>query len=305
MKLPVNSVPISGLMKSYRYPQQHIDSYSKLCCLSLFDGLEELDEKNIQTGCWESASPTPLDLRDKDGEPLGIKIAAVRRHDDSESLKSTSSQQHITVQHSQSYFSHHAFRHCSDHSPPLGSCRTGVAQPETNTLRLSRVQDGVGRRRRPSSKLLPYSAERKSLGTWPLAAGARLTGNLTQEVNDCGEATECSVGHEVSKSYTVGWSGGVSGFDFFSGGFEVQESWATGDTYTCTGKTGETVCVWYIVAHTAYTVDSWTEYPGCPTGQPIEKERAVIKAPNKDNAGGKYDCRIGAECRTQGDNYWA
>ncbi|KAK0738138.1 hypothetical protein B0T18DRAFT_394482 [Schizothecium vesticola] len=111
------------------------------------------------------------------------------------------------------------------------------------------------------------------------------------ENNDCGEATECSVGHEVSKSYTVGWFGGVSGFNFFSGGFEVQESYTTGKTYTCTGKTGEIV---------------WIEYPGCPTGQPIEKKWAVIKAPNKDNAGGNYDCRIGPEnCRTQSDNYWA
>lgn len=137
------------------------------------------------------------------------------------------------------------------------------------------------------------------------ANGARLTRSPTQEANYCGQATECSVGHEVSKSYTVGWSGGVSGFDFFSGGFEVQETWATGDTYTCTGKTGDTVCVWYIVAHTAYTVDSWIEYPGCPTGQPIEKERAVIKAPNKNNAGGNYDCRIGDECKAQGEARWA
>lgn len=128
---------------------------------------------------------------------------------------------------------------------------------------------------------------------------------LTQVPHVCNGAEECSIGHEVSQSYTVAWSGGVSGFDFFSGGFEVSESYTTGNTYTCTAKTGQTVCIWYIVAHTAYTVDSWTEYPGCPTGQPIEKERAVIKAPNKNNAGGNYDCRIDDECRTQGDNYWA
>ncbi|KAK1830957.1 hypothetical protein QBC39DRAFT_372271 [Podospora conica] len=121
----------------------------------------------------------------------------------------------------------------------------------------------------------------------------------------CNQSHECTVGHERSESVTVGWSGGVSGFDFFSGSFEVQETFTTGDTYECGGQKDEVVCIWYIIAHTAYTVDSWIEYPGCPTGQPENKERAVIKAPNKDNEGGGLSCRIGPEeCRVQGDNYW-
>lgn len=68
------------------------------------------------------------------------------------------------------------------------------------------------------------------------------------------------------------------------------------------GEKGETACVWYNVAYTAYTVRNGKYSPGVgswtPHGDPF-----VIWSPNANNKGGGFYCVIGA-CRSQGDGYW-
>ncbi|KAJ4296491.1 hypothetical protein N0V90_006536 [Kalmusia sp. IMI 367209] len=104
------------------------------------------------------------------------------------------------------------------------------------------------------------------------------------EVINCGAAPSCSAGYEVSKSYTIGWTSGISADSWISAGFEVQESWTTGNEYTCYGASGDDVCIWYNTAHTAYTVKNkvWNT---C-----VDNERFsdpfVMKSPNKANRGG-------------------
>ena len=55
----------------------------------------------------------------------------------------------------------------------------------------------------------------------------------------CGTSDDCTVGRGDSKSFTISWSASASGGEFVSGGFEVSESWTTGNTYECGGKTNE------------------------------------------------------------------
>lgn len=90
---------------------------------------------------------------------------------------------------------------------------------------------------------------------------------------------------------------------WISGGFAVEESIETGNDYTCEGKTGEDVCVWYNVAYTGYTVADWT-YNSC-TGSHQDTVPYVIWSPNSNNGHGNYYCATGDECATQGDGYWA
>ncbi|RBA17472.1 hypothetical protein FPRO05_02196 [Fusarium proliferatum] len=119
---------------------------------------------------------------------------------------------------------------------------------------------------------------------------------------DCANAASCSVGQTDSVSYTIGWTasaGGPSG-NWISGGFSVSESWTTGNSYTCNGGKGETICIWYNIAHTAYTVQEYTKNT-CTEGS--GGTPYVIYSPNESNRGGGYYCVIGT-CRSKGDGYW-
>jgi len=63
------------------------------------------------------------------------------------------------------------------------------------------------------------------------------------ETINCGAAPGCSVGHSVSKSYNIGFSSSATIDAWLSGGFSVGKSWTTGNSYTCNGGRGDTVCV--------------------------------------------------------------
>ncbi|KAG9255765.1 uncharacterized protein F5Z01DRAFT_699546 [Emericellopsis atlantica] len=118
----------------------------------------------------------------------------------------------------------------------------------------------------------------------------------------CGSSDTCTVGHEQSKTFTVGWTSEISADGWISGGFEVQQSWTSGNEYTCYAHTGETGCVWYNLAHTAYTVHNH-EYNSCVWPTNKYSDPFVMWSPNKNNRGGGYYCVIGT-CRAQGDYYW-
>ena len=61
------------------------------------------------------------------------------------------------------------------------------------------------------------------------------------------------------------------------------------------------VCIWYKIAHTAYTVMNIFEGDRCLGDLP--SDLFVLKRPNEDNRGGGYYCVIGT-CRSKGDDYW-
>ncbi|KAK7415579.1 hypothetical protein QQZ08_012295 [Neonectria magnoliae] len=119
-----------------------------------------------------------------------------------------------------------------------------------------------------------------------------------------GSSPPCAAGCEQSESYTIGFS--VSGdiTSWLSGGFDPQKFWETGNSYTCYGAVGDTVCVWYNMAHTAYTVRSIvTQQQPCSNSVETVSDPVVIKSPNSNNRGGGYYCAIGT-CRAEGDAYW-
>ncbi|PVH86353.1 hypothetical protein DL98DRAFT_567755 [Cadophora sp. DSE1049] len=115
----------------------------------------------------------------------------------------------------------------------------------------------------------------------------------------CGAADQCSVGRENSRSYGVSYSWGGNFGGWGSGGFAVDQSTTTGNTYSCTAHTGQTLCMWRNTAHTAYSVQTRERNP-CYADQ--WGERYVLVSPNSNNVGSYYYCVVGT-CRNQGNNW--
>ena len=76
-----------------------------------------------------------------------------------------------------------------------------------------------------------------------------------------------------------------------SGGFTVQETIGSDNSYGCEGGTGDTVCVWYKFAHTVYSVEN-VQYARCGGIQSI-LNLFVMWSPNTLNRGGGYNCVVG------------
>ncbi|KAF5637625.1 uncharacterized protein FTJAE_5482 [Fusarium tjaetaba] len=124
------------------------------------------------------------------------------------------------------------------------------------------------------------------------------------ETIDCGAASGCSVGESDTESRTISASWTLTGPDksWANFGFGVSKAWSTGNSYTCSGVKNESVCVWYKVAHTTYTVKSFTIPPGEYMNNQ-EVEIYDISSPNKKNKGGNYYCVVG-NCTSQDDGWW-
>lgn len=141
------------------------------------------------------------------------------------------------------------------------------------------------------------------------------------ETMDCGGRPDCSV--TKSTSYTQGWiagisvtgpkiplSGGGEGgkglssidvLSWITGGFDVIKTYTTGTSYTCPSDGVDTVCIWWNVAYTAYTVEATApSWCGVPKVGPY-----IMWSPNNNDGGGGPYCVRGARyCRAQGQGYW-
>jgi hypothetical protein len=80
--------------------------------------------------------------------------------------------------------------------------------------------------------------------------------SLTQTIakHQVQPAPQCIVGHFQSKSYSIARQS-TGGVPWISGGFAVQKTWKTGNTYECKGNRGQTVCIKNMTAMAAYTVN--------------------------------------------------
>ena len=137
----------------------------------------------------------------------------------------------------------------------------------------------------------------------------------------CSADDSCSAGEQQSKSFTINFSfGSNSNFkpSFFQAGFGVSESWTTGNSYTCNGDPGQTVCVFQRVAHTAvgeslpashrslthvqYSVGE--DDPKCGSDPSPSDPVAIMRSPNANNQGGSFYCATGTDCQYQGYDFW-
>lgn len=75
-------------------------------------------------------------------------------------------------------------------------------------------------------------------------------------------------------------------------GFDVMESYTSGNTYTCNGKKGETVCVTATVGYTDYTGHEVIAGGNCISAK---TDPYVIYSPNKSGQQ-LYRCHHGSNC---------
>ncbi|KAF9776795.1 hypothetical protein IL306_004960 [Fusarium sp. DS 682] len=123
------------------------------------------------------------------------------------------------------------------------------------------------------------------------------------EVITCTKKQGCSVSNSDGKTFTKGYSMTYNFGQWISGGFNVGRAWTTGNSYGCNanGEEANQVCVWYTVAHTAYTVRNPKGKGGVNA---LHGKQYIIASPNKGNKGGGYECRINDDCRQRGARYW-
>ncbi|CEJ95201.1 hypothetical protein VHEMI10696 [[Torrubiella] hemipterigena] len=119
------------------------------------------------------------------------------------------------------------------------------------------------------------------------------------------EQEGCSISRQDAKYYAVQFSGGISAL-WINAGFAVTQTTATGQTGTCNGGAGDTICVWYRTAHTAYTVQKYAYYWRFQQVQDGTKVDApyVIWSPNANGVGDGYVCALNKDCWNQGGVWW-
>lgn len=113
------------------------------------------------------------------------------------------------------------------------------------------------------------------------------------------------MGESKTYSISVGFSvtPNTIASSFVSAGFSVSESWSDSESHNCDGQPGDTVCVWYNTAHTAYTVQNHLINYICG-GDDASSDPFVMYSPNTNNVGGGVYCVAGTACRSINSAYW-
>ena len=85
-----------------------------------------------------------------------------------------------------------------------------------------------------------------------------------QQVTEPIDCTDGKCSATYTDTYTIGfWIGGGLNVGFFSGGFDVSQSWSKAKGYSCDADPGQKVCVWMAVAHAEYLVTAPESQPIC------------------------------------------
>lgn len=120
---------------------------------------------------------------------------------------------------------------------------------------------------------------------------------------DCGDG-DCALLKFESRTFNVGFGGSdnaaTEDHTFASLGFDVSETWTSGQRFSCSGKRGDKLCAWVKVASTNYTVKN--RYSRGCLKQNLNPY--VISAPNKDNKGGEYECKRDDDCKYLDAEHW-
>ncbi|TDZ74410.1 hypothetical protein CTRI78_v000745 [Colletotrichum trifolii] len=122
------------------------------------------------------------------------------------------------------------------------------------------------------------------------------------EPMQCGGRDGCEVNWATSRSFSIGWSASATAWQWLNGGFAVEMSIETGNSYTCPGNANDYFALWKSQAQTAYTVRNRLR-TSCG---PIQDSGGnyVMWSPNSNNRGGYYYCVYGRQyVRYLGDRW--
>ncbi|KAH7177017.1 hypothetical protein EDB81DRAFT_752329 [Dactylonectria macrodidyma] len=126
---------------------------------------------------------------------------------------------------------------------------------------------------------------------------------------DCRGADSCTASKQDAESFSVSYSvtGALAGTNLWSSfGLSVQKTWTTGNQYTCSGRAGDSVCIWLIErmvkANKKLDVVE-RRYYFLGIRYMSSKSKSLMNSPNKENRGGGYYCVVN-NCMNKGDEFW-
>lgn len=127
--------------------------------------------------------------------------------------------------------------------------------------------------------------------------------DIAKTPHDCDRST-CNVATSDSTATAFSLNAQVHVFQWIDGGFAVTATWTESESHGCTGSPGETICMWYRAAYTAYTIQNY-ENTACEEGgaQVDKGDPFVLRSPNANGVGSDFYCVTGT-CRTKGAHYW-
>ncbi|KAF1830239.1 hypothetical protein BDW02DRAFT_601861 [Decorospora gaudefroyi] len=119
----------------------------------------------------------------------------------------------------------------------------------------------------------------------------------------CGSGS-CTVGYQQSESYTITFGATAKLNEWISASLSVARTTTTGNSYSCNGGSGETVCVWAGTHHWEYSAkNTWKPAdPRC--GQGSESPNIRMWSPIEGHKGVHYWCGHNSECNDKGADYW-
>ncbi|KAI1172802.1 hypothetical protein F4777DRAFT_581564 [Nemania sp. FL0916] len=125
----------------------------------------------------------------------------------------------------------------------------------------------------------------------------QVTGNV-----DCGDG-DCSSATSKTTTYSLNWGASLKGKNSWAGfDFGVSISESTGQVETCSGGKGDTVCVYWRQAYTAYSVQDYKV--GTDGNLVKDGDRYTMWSPNKDEVGSGHVCGRNDRCKQTGNEFW-
>ncbi|GJC84066.1 hypothetical protein ColLi_06904 [Colletotrichum liriopes] len=109
----------------------------------------------------------------------------------------------------------------------------------------------------------------------------------------CGSRDGCQITYTTTRSFSIGWTASATAWQWLSGGFAVEMSIETGNSYSCPGSANDYFAVWIKQAQTAYTVRNRLRISCAPIQD--SGGNYVIWSPNRGNRGGYPYCVYGRQ----------
>ncbi|XTI85243.1 hypothetical protein V2W45_235079 [Cenococcum geophilum] len=114
----------------------------------------------------------------------------------------------------------------------------------------------------------------------------------------------CTVGFQQSESFTITFGATAKINEWISASLSVARTTSTGNSYSCNGKDGETVCIWVGTHHWEYSAkNTWKPAdPRCGPGS--ESSNIRMWSPLEGGKGVHYWCGHNSECHDKGSDEW-
>ncbi|PGH12037.1 hypothetical protein AJ79_04546 [Helicocarpus griseus UAMH5409] len=122
---------------------------------------------------------------------------------------------------------------------------------------------------------------------------------------NCADNVGCEIAATEVEGVSTAFSVSASVGGWFGAEFQVSKYAESGEVANCQGEPYDKICVLWRFAHTAYTVQKWSE--GCAMKNIPDRttDPYMIASPNANGRGSGYVCGKNEQCMSKGHYFWA